>query len=127
MAEYSSSYTGYLRAGDLEEAHFCLLSVYDSYIRGPLLNTKKTGCTRGCSVCHASRHYVSLGVDLNELLLRDGGAQAMGTTGMMTRLSHLAMGDVYVSEPGKHRTMVLHDGNLAPVSEKLLENPYKNL
>lgn len=28
-----------------------------------------------------------LGVDLNELLLRDGGAQAMGTTGMMTGLS----------------------------------------
>ena len=65
-----------------------LLSVYDSYdVRGPLLNTKKTGCTRGCSVCHAARHYVSLGVDLNELLLRDGGAQAVGTTGMMTGLS----------------------------------------
>lgn len=48
------------------------------------------------------RHYVSLGVDLNELLLRDGGAQAMGTTGMMTFESTLAIGDVYVSEARKN-------------------------
>ena len=83
MAEYSSSYTIYEQV-TLKKP----ISAFSSCCIWQLW------CTRAFPEHQEDRMYSGLfclqcgkGVDLNELLLRDGGAQAVGTTGMVTGLS----------------------------------------